>query len=86
MQNVRSNTVTGAPQSYLVCPNDQSGASKTCEDFGDSVALSENGRILILTGGFKQQQAEGTDLQQSSYRSYVYQTTNCVSDKSPSGA
>jgi len=78
--------VTGAPQAYLVCPNDQYGLTKTCEDFGDEMALSNNGKIMILTGGFKQVQADTMQLQQTAYNSYVYQTTNCVSDKGTQGA
>ena len=77
----------GAPQAYLTCPNDQYGHSKTCDDFGDVMGLSANGRILILTGGFKQVQTDRMRMvQQAVYNSYVYQTSNCVSDKAAQGA
>ena len=87
MQSLQQNSVVGVPQAYLVCPNDQYAPAKTCEDFGDSLALSDNGRIMILTGGFKQPQVGGMKtMQDSLYRSYVYQTAGCVSDKNTPGA
>ncbi len=79
--------MSGAPQAYLTCPNDQYGQSKTCDDFGDKMALSSNGKILLLTGGFKQVQMEGMSLmQQAVYNTFVYQTANCVSDRASQGA
>lgn len=87
MQSIGANAVLGAPQAYLTCPNDQYGATKTCDDFGDKMALSTNGKILILTGGFKQVHMDRMlVMQQAVYNSYVYQTTGCVSDRASMGA
>ena len=87
LQSIQSNTVSGAPQAYLTCPNDQYGPSKTSDDFGDKMALSTNGKILILTGGFKQVQLDRMmEVQGAVYDSFVYQTANCVSDRASLGA
>ena len=87
MQSIGANAVVGGPQAYLTCPNDQYGQSKTCDDFGDKMALSANGKILILTGGFKQVHKDARSLmQQAVYNSFVYQTTGCVSDRGSQGA
>lgn len=86
VQNIQSNSVVGAPQAYLVCPNDQYDPTKTCQDFGDTLALSDNGKIMIVSGGFKQEQMDRREQQQAAYQSYVYQTANCVSDVTALGA
>lgn len=86
VQNIQSNSIVGAPQAYLVCPNDQYDPTKTCQDFGDTLALSDNGKIMIVSGGFKQEQMDRREQQQAAYQSYVYQTANCVSDVTALGA
>ena len=87
MQSIGANVVSGAPQAYLTCPNDQYGQTKTCDDFGDKMALSANGKILLLTGGFKQVHTDSVSgAQRAVYNSYVYQTANCVSDRGSQGA
>lgn len=72
-----SNGVSVAPQTSMVCPNNQYVATqRTCEDFGSTLALSANGKLLLTSGGFPgPPETLGT---------YVYQTQNCISPSSTS--
>lgn len=61
----------------MACPNNQYvSAERTCEDFGATLALSANGKLLLTSGGFP-----GPAEQLSTY---VYQTQNCISSASSS--
>jgi hypothetical protein len=77
-QTQASNGLTAAPASALSCPNDQYGPGRTCEDFGDQMVLSADGKTLLTSGGFS------TD--PSSFRTYVYQTEQCVSTTGSGGS
>ncbi|BDA46915.1 hypothetical protein COCOBI_09-3680 [Coccomyxa sp. Obi] len=72
-----SNGVSVAQQTAMVCPNNQYiSTQRTCEDFGSTLALSANGKLLLTSGGFPgPPETLGT---------YVYQTQNCVSPSSTS--
>lgn len=72
-----SNGLTVTPQTSMVCPNNQYvSTQRTCEDFGNTLALSANGKLLLTSGGFPGPAEQlGT---------YVYQTQNCISTSSSS--
>lgn len=69
--------LTAAPQAFLACPNDQYGPGKTCEDFGDTLQMSADGKTVLTSGGF-------TD-NPDSFSTYVYQTQGCVKNTGRTG-
>lgn len=69
--------MTAAPQAFLACPNDQYGPGRTCQDFGDTLTLSSDGKLVLTSGGFTSTQ--------DSFSTYVYQTQRCTSTTGRAG-